>query len=94
MITSRTGVNEQTQAPRLPLLQTSNSPDITAHERYATGSLGLLALGAPAPALGFSSNRREHWPRRQSSRQHTTQLAVLSRGHQGPTDGVSLLSQP
>lgn len=56
----------------------SNSPDITPHERYATGSSGLSALGAPAPALGFSSNRREHWPRQRSSRQHTTQLVVLS----------------
>lgn len=72
----------------------SNSLDITPHERYATGSSGLSALGAPVPALGFSSNRREHWPLRQSSRQHTTQLAVLARGHQGPTDGASLLSQP
>lgn len=40
----------------------SNSPDITPHERYATGSSGFSALGAPAPALGFSSNRREHCP--------------------------------
>lgn len=44
----------------------SSSLDITPHERCATGSPGLWALGAPAPAPGFSSNGREYWPGRSS----------------------------